>query len=145
MCIRDSSLGGLYVTTSGASHTAQYGLAKMLEAATSGEFNFIDITSEYGRRAEKVKEIFLRYGFEQVYKKDMDENVGNGFYLTMSYPGYVGNDLMLELLRYGISTITLKSTGSVRHEGLRICISFIGLEEMPLLEKKLHKFMEDHK
>ena len=117
----------------------------MLEAATSGEFNFIDITSEYGRRAEKVKEIFLRYGFEQVYKKDMDENVGNGFYLTMSYPGYVGNDLMLELLRYGISTITLKSTGSVRHEGLRICISFIGVEEMALLEKKLHKFMEDHK
>ncbi len=139
------SLGGLYVTTSGTSHTAQYGLAKMLEAATSGEFNFIEITSEYGRRAEKVKEIFLKYGFEQVYKKDMDETVGNGFYLTMSYPGYEGNDLMLELLRYGISTITLKSTGSVRHEGLRVCISFIGLEEMPTLEKKLQKFMEDHK
>ena len=63
------SLGGLYVTTSGTSHTAQYGLAKMLEAATNGEFNFIEITSEYGRRAEKVKEIFLKYGFEQVYKK----------------------------------------------------------------------------
>ena len=139
------SLGGLYVTTSGTSHTAQYGLAKMLEAATNGDFNFIEITSEYGKRAEKVKEIFLRYGFEQVYKKDMDEPVGNGFYLTMSYPGYDGNDLMLELLRYGISTITLKSTGSVRHEGLRVCISFIGQEEMPLLEKKLLKFMEDHK
>lgn len=139
------SLGGLYVTTSGTSHTAQYGLAKMLEAATNGDFNFIEITSEYGKRAERVKEIFLRYGFEQVYKKDMDEPVGNGFYLTMSYPGYDGNDLMLELLRYGISTITLKSTGSVRHEGLRVCISFIGQEEMPLLEKKLLKFMEDHK
>ena len=139
------SLGGLYVTTSGTSHTAQYGLAKMLDAATNGDFNFIEITSEYGKRAEKVKEIFLRYGFEQVYKKDMDEPVGNGFYLTMSYPGYDGNDLMLELLRYGISTITLKSTGSVRHEGLRVCISFIGQEEMPLLEKKLLKFMEDHK
>ena len=139
------SLGGLYVTTSGTSHTAQYGLAKMLEAATNGDFNFIEITSEYGKRAERVKEIFLRYGFKQVYKKDMDEPVGNGFYLTMSYPGYDGNDLMLELLRYGISTITLKSTGSVRHEGLRVCISFIGQEEMPLLEKKLLKFMEDHK
>ena len=139
------SLGGLYVTTSGTSHTAQYGLAKMLDAATNGDFNFIEVTSEYGKRAEKVKEIFLRYGFEQVYKKDVDEPVGNGFYLTMSYPGYDGNDLMLELLRYGISTITLKSTGSVRHEGLRVCISFIGQEEMPLLEKKLLKFMEDHK
>ena len=139
------SLGGLYVTTSGTSHTAQYALAKMLEAATNNEFNFIEITSEYGRRAEKVKEIFLKYGFKQVYKKDMDEPVGNGFYLTMSYPGYDGNDLMLELLRYGISTITLKSTGSVRHEGLRVCISFIGQEEMPILENKLQKFMEKHK
>ncbi len=139
------SLGGLYVTTSGASHTAQYALAKMLDAATNNNFNFIEITSEYGRRAEKVKEIFLKYGFEQVYKKDMDEPVGNGFYLTMSYPKYDGNDLMLELLRYGISTITLKSTGSVRHEGLRVCISFIGLEKIPTLENKLRKFMEDHK
>ena len=139
------SLGGLYVTTSGTSHTAQYALAKMLDAATNNNFNFIEITSEYGRRAEKVKEIFLKYGFEQVYKKDMDEPVGNGFYLTMSYPKYDGNDLMLELLRYGISTITLKSTGSVRHEGLRVCISFIGLEKIPLLEDKLRKFMEDHK
>ena len=139
------SLGGLYVTTSGTSHTAQYALAKMLDAATNNNFNFIEITSEYGRRAEKVKEIFLKYGFEQVYKKDMDEPVGNGFYLTMSYPKYDGNDLMLELLRYGISTITLKSTGSVRHEGLRVCISFIGLEKIPTLENKLRKFMEDHK
>ena len=139
------SLGGLYVTTSGASHTAQYALAKMLDASTNNDFNFIEITSEYGRRAEKVKEIFLKYGFEQVYKKDMDEPVGNGFYLTMSYPKYDGNDLMLELLRYGISTITLKSTGSVRHEGLRVCISFIGLEKMTTLENKLQKFMEDHK
>ena len=69
----------------------------------------------------------------------------NGFYLTMSYPKYDGNDLMLELLRYGISTITLKSTGSVRHEGLRVCISFIGIEEIPLLEEKLKIFMENHK
>ena len=139
------SLGGLYVTTSGTSHTAQYALARMLEASTNGEFNFVKITSEYGKRADKVKEIFLKYGFQQVYKKDMDEPVGNGFYLTMSYPGYDGNDLMLELLRYGISTITLKSTGSTRHEGLRVCISFIELEQMSTLERKLQKFMENHK
>ena len=139
------SLGGLYVTTSGTSHTAQYALARMLEASANGEFNFVKITSEYGKRADKVKEIFLKYGFQQVYKKDMDEPVGNGFYLTMSYPGYDGNDLMLELLRYGISTITLKSTGSTRHEGLRVCISFIELEQMSTLERKLQKFMENHK
>jgi hypothetical protein len=51
---------------------------------------------------------------------------------------------MLELMRYGISTITLKSTGSNRHEGLRVCISFVNLKDMPLLEDKLKKFMENN-
>jgi len=136
------SLGGLYVTTSGVSHTAQFALAKILKASTDGEFNFVKITSEYGERAKHVRKLFLKYGFKQVYEKDMDETVGDGFYLTMSYPNFDGNNLMLELMRYGISTITLKSTGSNRHEGLRICISFVDLKDMPLLEEKLKRFME---
>ena len=139
------SLGGLYVTTSGTTHTAQFALAKMLENSTNGEYNFVKITSEYGKRAEKVCQIFLKYGFKQVYKKDMDETVGNGFYLTMSYPNYDGTDLMIELMKYGISTITLKSTGSNRHEGLRVCISFVSEKDMPVLEDRLKKFMENNK
>ena len=139
------SLGGLYVTTSGTSHTAQFALAKMLEKATSGEYNFIKVTSAYGKRAKKVCSIFLKYGFKQVYEKDMDETVGDGFYLTMSYPGYDGTNLMLELMKYGISTITLKSTGSNRHEGLRVCISFVDEKDMPVLEERLSKFKENNK
>ncbi len=139
------SLGGLYVTTSGTSHTAQFALAKMLEKATSGEYNFIKLTSAYGKRAKKVRSIFLKYGFKQVYEKDMDETVGDGFYLTMSYPGYDGTNLMLELMKYGISTITLKSTGSNRHEGLRVCISFVDEKDMPILEERLSKFKENNK
>ena len=138
------SLGGLYVTTSGTSHTAQYALSKMLESATKGDFNFIDATRIYGERAVRVRKIFLKYGFEQVYDKDMDEPVGDGFYLTMSYPDYDGNNLMLELLKYGISTITLKSTGSNRHEGLRVCISFVDSKDIPVLEDRLQKFMENN-
>jgi len=139
------SLGGLYVTTSGTTHTAQFALAKMLESSTNGEYNFVKITSEYGKRAKKVCQIFLKYGFKQVYKKDMDETVGNGFYLTMSYPNYDGTDLMIELMKYGISTITLKSTGSNRHEGLRVCISFVSEKDIPVLEDRLKKFMENNK
>ena len=138
------SLGGLYVTTSGVSHTAQFALAKILEASTKGEFNFVKITSAYGERARHVRKLFSKYGFKQVYEKDMGETVGDGFYLTMSYPNFDGNSLMLELMRYGISTITLKSTGSNRHEGLRICISFVDLKDMPNLEVKLKQFMEDN-
>ncbi len=138
------SLGGLYVTTSGATHTAQYALAKMLEESTNGNYNFVKVTSEYGKRAKKVSKIFLKHGFKQVYEKDMDETVGNGFYLTMSYPNFDGNDLMIELMKYGISTITLKSTGSNRHEGLRVCISFVSESEMPALDEKLKIFKENH-
>ena len=138
------SLGGLYVTTSGTSHTAQFALAKMLEKSTDGEYNFIKVTRAYGQRARKVREIFLKHGFKQVYEKDMDETVGDGFYLTMSYPGYDGTNLMLELMKYGISTITLKSTGSNRHEGLRVCISFVDDNDMPVLEERLKKFMENN-
>ena len=139
------SLGGLYVTTSGTTHTAQFALTKMLESSTNGEYNFVEVTSEYGKRAKKVCQIFLKYGFKQVYEKDMDETVGNGFYLTMSYPNYDGTDLMIELMKYGISTITLKSTGSNRHEGLRVCISFVSEKDMPVLEDRLKKFMENNK
>jgi len=138
------ALGGLYVTTSGVSHTAQFALAKILKASTEGEFDFVKITSAYGERARLVRKLFLKYGFKQVYEKDMDETVGDGFYLTMSYPNYDGNNLMLELMRYGISTITLKSTGSNRHEGLRICISFVDLKDIPILEEKLREFMENN-
>ena len=139
------SLGGLYVTTSGTTHTAQFALTKMLESSTNGEYNFVEVTSEYGKRAKKVCQIFLKYGFKQVYEKDMDETVGNGFYLTMSYPNYDGTDLMIELMKYGISTITLKSTGSNRHEGLRVCISFVDEKDMPVLEHRLKRFMENNK
>ena len=139
------SLGGLYVTTSGTTHTAQFALTKMLESSTNGEYNFVEVTSEYGKRAKKVCQIFLKYGFKQVYEKDMDETVGNGFYLTMSYPNYDGTDLMIELMKYGISTITLKSTGSNRHEGLRVCISFVSEKDMPVLEHRLKKFRENNK
>ena len=138
------SLGGLYVTTSGTSHTAQFALAKVLEKSTNGEYNFIDVTRAYGQRAKDVRKIFLKYGFKQVYEKDMDETVGDGFYLTMSYPKYDGTNLMLELLKYGISTITLKSTGSNRHEGLRVCISFVDSKDIPVLEDRLKKFMENN-
>ena len=116
----------------------------MLEKSTDGDYNFIKVTRAYGQRARKVREIFLKHGFKQVYEKDMDETVGDGFYLTMSYPGYDGTNLMLELMKYGISTITLKSTGSNRHEGLRVCISFVDDNDMPVLEDRLKKFMENN-
>ena len=58
--------------------------------------------------------------------------------------GKGSSDLMIELMKYGISTITLKSTGSNRHEGLRVCISFVSENEMPALDEKLKIFKENN-
>ena len=138
------SHGGLYVTTSGVSHTSQYGLAALFNAACDGSFNFVEHTREYSSRSENIYKLFTNYGFEQVYKTDIDVPVGHGFFLTMSYPGFTGNDLLKALLRYGISTTTLSSSGSSRSEGLRICVSFVKPTEIHLLEERLRRFREDH-
>ncbi|MDE6334912.1 MAG: pyridoxal phosphate-dependent aminotransferase, partial [Muribaculaceae bacterium] len=50
--------------------------------------------------------------------------ISDGFFFTVGYPGFKGIDLQRELLRYGVSTISLPSTGS-RQEGLRICVSML--------------------
>ena len=46
-----------------------------------------------------------------------------------------GEELLKELLYYGISAITLSITGSERTEGLRACVSLAPLEQLPLLER----------
>ncbi len=72
----------LYAASSGTSHSAQYALAAMFDAAADGRLDFVGDTSEYARRARRTKEIFLRHGFRIVYDKDRDEHVSDGFFAT---------------------------------------------------------------
>ena len=133
----------LYALSSGTSHSAQYALAAMLKAASDGTFDFVNEVKEYGRRAAKLKRIFTRYGFKIVYDHDLDEPVADGFYFTIGYPGMTGSQLMEELICYGISAISLATTGS-RQEGLRACTSFIKPHQYELLEERLKIFDENH-
>jgi aspartate/methionine/tyrosine aminotransferase len=133
----------LYAISSGTSHSAQFALAAMMKAASDGNFNFLNDVEEYAKRAERMKQIFLKYGFKIVYDKDLDEEVGNGFYFTVCYPGMTGSELMKELIFYGISAISLSTTGS-RQEGLRACTSFIKDNQYELLEERLNLFKENH-
>ena len=57
----------LYALSSGTSHSAQYALAAIMEAASNGEYDFRDDVIVYGERAHKLKEIFTRHGFRIVY------------------------------------------------------------------------------
>jgi aspartate/methionine/tyrosine aminotransferase len=134
----------IYALSSGASHSAQYAKAAMLKAANEGTFNFIDEVKEYGVRAKHMKKMFIDAGFKIVYDKDIDEELADGFYFTISYPGLSGGELVKELLYYGISAISLDSTGSLRKEGLRACVSQITTEKMPILGERLDIFKQNH-
>ncbi|MCL1943125.1 MAG: pyridoxal phosphate-dependent aminotransferase [Candidatus Azobacteroides sp.] len=133
----------LYAISSGTSHSAQYALAAVMKAANEGRFHFLDDVKEYARRAKRMKEIFLENNFEIVYDKDLDEKVGDGFYFTIRYPGMAGGELMRELIFYGISAISLATTGS-EQEGLRACTSFIKDHQYDLLAERLKIFKENH-
>ncbi len=136
--------GGVYCTTSGVPQSSQWGLLGLLEKANAGELNFVENTREYGRRAAALKEIFSACGFKLVYDNDLGEPLADGFYFTFAYPGFTGQELLLELLHYGVSAITLASTGSRRTEGLRACVSFVDEPQFPTVEQRLRRFQEDH-
>lgn len=133
----------LYALSSGTSHSAQYALAAMFKAASDGTFDFVSEIKEYGRRAEKLKKIFTSYGFKIVYDHDLDEPIADGFYFTVAYPGMTGGQLMEELMYYGVSAISLSTTGS-HQQGLRACTSFIKDHQYALLEERLKIFHENH-
>lgn len=133
----------LYALSSGTSHSAQYAMAAMLKAASDGEYDFRNDIGEYGRRAAKLKEIFLANGFNIVYDKDLDEPIADGFYFTIAYPGLTGSELARELMYYGVSAISLDTTGS-RQQGLRVCTSFIKDTQYAVLEKRMQIFKENH-
>ncbi|MDR1120076.1 MAG: pyridoxal phosphate-dependent aminotransferase [Dysgonamonadaceae bacterium] len=129
----------LYAISAGTSHSAQHALAAMFKAASDGTFKFLDEVKVYGKRAEKLKRIFLQNGFEIVYEKDLDQPIADGFYFTIRYPGMTGDELMAALIYYGISAISLSTTGSTQ-EGLRACTSFVKEHQYDLLQQRLEVF-----
>ncbi|MDH6533887.1 pyridoxal phosphate-dependent aminotransferase [Parabacteroides sp. 52] len=133
----------LYALSSGTSHSAQHALAAMFKAASDGTFDFISEVKEYGRRAQRLKKIFTDYGFTIVYDHDLDEPIADGFYFTIAYPGMSGGQLMEELIYYGISAISLSTTGS-NQQGLRACTSFIKEHQYDLLEERLRIFRQNN-
>jgi aspartate/methionine/tyrosine aminotransferase len=136
--------GALYAISSGTGHSAQYALAAMLKAANDGSSEFIEQVKEYGNKARIMKELFTRNGFQIVYDRDEDAPLADGFYFTISYPGFSGSALLKELLYYGVSAIALDITGSERSEGLRACVSQTQPSQFPDLEERLKAFRENH-
>lgn len=138
------ALGLLYAISSGVSHSAQRAFAEMLRAASDGELDFVQEASEYARRAQICKKIFLDNGFHIVYSMDGEEQVSDGFFFTAGYKDMTGGELVGELIRYGMSTISLTTTGS-HQQGVRVCVSQLNRpEQFEMLEERLKLFAVDH-
>jgi len=136
--------GALYGLSAGVAHSVQYGLSALLKAVNEGSYRFIDEVSEYGERAAIMKSLFINNGFFIPYDKDLDEELADGFYFTIAYPGLTAGELLEELLYYGISAISLDITGSKRNDGLRACVSHVLREQFTDLELRLISFRKDH-
>ncbi len=136
--------GTLYALSAGTCHSAQYAFAAMLKAVNDGTFNFIESLKEYSEKAKIMKKMFTENGFKIVYDMDENEPIADGFYFTVSYPGMTAENLLHDLLYYGVSAISLVITGSEREEGIRACVSLIQRSQFPDLELRLKKFYEHH-
>ncbi len=133
----------IYCLSSGVCHSAQYALAAMYKAACDGKINFVEDTREYARRAARLKEIFLRHGFHIVYDKDLDQPVSDGFFFTIGRKGFSGDELINELIYYGVAAISLRTTGS-EQQGIRVCTSTVTNDYYTWLDERLRIFNQNH-
>ena len=90
-------------------------------------------------RAECSPAITLRHGFYLVYDNDLGDPIADGFYFTIGYPGMTSGELAKELMYYGVSAISLVTTGS-HQEGLRACTSFIKDHQYAQLDERMKLF-----
>lgn len=134
----------LYMITSGCTASTQYAYAKMLRLSCEGVIDFVEDTREYERRANRMKDAFCRHGFNVVYDKDVTRNVGDGFFFTLGYGNMSSEELLVEMMHYGISSISLGTTGSLQN-GVRACTSRMREDLYQVLEERLRAFNEDHR
>ena len=133
----------LYMITSGCTASTQYAYAEMLRLSTEGKINFVEDTREYAVRAEKMKKIFTDNGFHIVYDNDVTQKVGDGFFFTIGYGNMSGGELLTELLYYGVSSISLSTTGS-EQQGVRACTSRMRDDLYEVMQERMQAFAADH-
>ena len=132
-----------YMITSGCTASTQYAYAEMLRLSYEGKINFVQDTKAYAERAQRMKKIFCDNGFTITYPRDVTEEIADGFFFSLSYPGMSGGELVRELISYGVSSINLDTTGSLE-PGVRACTSRMRDELYPVLEERMQMFRQDH-
>ena len=118
-------------------------MAAMMQAACEGKIDFVRNTHVYADRAHRIKGIMAKHHFRVVYDLDAnDRPVGDGFFFTFTYRDWTGEQLINKLIYYGVSAISLVSTGAKR-EGLRGCAASIREDQFDALDERLALFDRD--
>ena len=134
--------GILYALSSGCSHSAQYALWAMFKAANDKMLDFRQNILEYGERARKLKKIFLAHGFYIPYEFDGDNQIADGFFFTLNYGDMNSHQLLYNLLRHGVSAVTLLSTGA-ELSGIRACTAMTPDNMIDKLNDRLALFTKE--
>ena len=133
----------LYTLSSGVTHSAQFALAAMMNAACDGSYNFLADVAEYGRRAKFMKDVLTANKFYLVYDNDMGNPLADGFYFTVQYPGMTAVELTKELMYYGVSVFPLNTMGS-EQQGVRVCTSFFHDSLRDVFRSRISQFASEH-
>ncbi len=141
----DSYVYGMLANlTAGPANAAQYALTAMLDAACDGAVDFIDDAREFDLRCALTKQAFLENGFHFVYDKDDQNPISNGLNFTVGYDDLTSSQLQIQLLRFGIATLSLSPTGSARN-GVSVCVSSLASPDtFAELQKRLRLFATLH-
>ena len=91
----------------------------------------------------KIKRIYVPMTESGFYILFCLQQSQHGYGISQQVKQMTGGELMEELIYYGISAISLSTTGSTQ-EGLRACTSFIKPHQYALLEERLRLFKENH-
>lgn len=140
-------MNAIYVTTAGPTHSAQVALSSILKATINDSFKLTSAVQAIANITKKVKQLFMENGFTIPYIKDLHPTkvIGDGFYFTIAFDGFSGEELVRELFYYGISTISLAQTGALKNEAVRISLSLVKESDLVELEKRLKLFRENVK
>jgi hypothetical protein len=88
--------------------------------------------------------MFCDNGFHLVYDNDLGRKISDGIYFTVGYKAVDTETLQNELFEYGISTISLPTSGSSQ-PGVSVSVASLGQPDwFAMLEMRLRAFNLSH-
>lgn len=136
--------GVIQTTTAGLCQSAQAGFEAALRAMLSGQWAPLKDARAYEQRAQKLKALMLKNGFELLYDEDNGTPIADGFYFAFGHPAYPERGLAEALLHFGVSATPLTDSGANQKQGLRACVGLMTEQDLIEIAGRLEQFAAAH-